>query len=211
MAVDEGVERVRCRICDALLELVVTQGYAQTTVAQILEQAGVNQCDFERLFSSKEECTMAVFDLHQGAIEREIIAAYEAEDEWPTSLRAAAYAVAQWMVEHPREMRFGTVEILWVSEYAQARREVGFQKFIGFIDEGRRRAKDPASIPPSTAEGVMGSIAEMLTKRIAQGDARDPYAVVPELMYLAVRPYLGEDAAARELAIPPPLRPAADS
>jgi len=31
-----------------------------------------------------------------------------------------------------------------------------------------------------------------------------PVELVPELMYGAVRPYLGEEAARRELTIPPP-------
>lgn len=61
------------------------------------------------------------------------------------------------------------------------------------------------SIPAFTAEGVIGSIGEMLTKRL-QRPGFDPYDLVPELMALAVRPYLGEEAAARELEIPPPPR-----
>jgi hypothetical protein len=57
---------------------------------------------------------------------------------------------------------------------------------------------------------VIGAIAEMLTKRLTQGEV-DPYEFVPQLMSIAVRPYLGEDAAAKELARPPPPRPPAAS
>ncbi len=93
--------------------------------------------------------------------------------------------------------------MLWVSELAQARREAGFQQFQTMIDAGRGEVADPDSIPASAAESVIGSIAALLTKRL-QGGSLKPYELVPELMSLAVRPYLGEVAAERELRIPPP-------
>jgi AcrR family transcriptional regulator len=200
------VSAARERICEAMLELVYSQGYEATSVEEVLERGNASREEFDRLFASKEECAIAVFDHFMGDFEREIGAAYEAEEGWPDSLRAAAYAVAAWMLENPRGMRFGTVEMLWVSELAQARREAGFQTFIGMIDAGRDRALDPDSIPPYTAETIIGSVAEILTKRL-QGGEFDPYALVPELMYLAVLPYLGAEAAARELAMPAPPAP----
>jgi hypothetical protein len=55
------------------------------------------------------------------------------------------------------------------------------------------------------AEGVIGSIYGLLVKELQDGDgvaAAEGY--VPEMMYLAVRPYLGHDVAREELSIPPP-------
>lgn len=205
----EPQAEVRERICEAMLDLVTSQGYEETSIEEIVEKAGATQAEFDRLFASKADCAIAVFSKYQVSIDRAIITAYESEKEWPDSLRAAGYAAARWMVENPRAIRFGTIEVLWVSELSQARREEGFLKFVGMVDAGRERAKDPDSIPAFTAEGVIGSVTEMMTKHLQRGDV-DPYEFVPELMYLAVRPYLGEEAAARELTIPPPPRPTGD-
>jgi hypothetical protein len=93
--------------------------------------------------------------------------------------------------------------MMWVSEAAQARRLHGFETFLGMIEAGRSVARDPEAIPADTAARLMGSMAEILTRRL-QGKGFDPEAFVPELMALIVAPYLGEEAAARELEIPPP-------
>jgi AcrR family transcriptional regulator len=199
------VSGARERICAAMLELTSSRGYNEISVEEIAARAGVERELFKHLFGAKEACAIAVFDGIEEEFERAITAAYEAEAQWPDSLRAGAYAAAGWIEEHPREVRFAAVEMLWVSELGQARREAGFQQFIGLIEAGREQAEHPGSIPAATSESVIGSIAELITKRLQHGEL-DPYALVPELMYLAVLPYRGEEIAARELRMAPPQR-----
>jgi AcrR family transcriptional regulator len=200
------VSAARERLLDSMLELGATHGLGEISVEQVIARAGSSRAEFDRLFSSKEECAIAVFDRSMLSFRAAVLPAYESESEWPDSLRAAAYATAAWIAAHPRDTRFGAVELLWVGELAQASREAAFQSFIDLIDAGRERAADPAAVPAYAAEGVMGSLAEMITKRARRGELR-PYDYVPEIMYLAVLPYLGEEVAARELAIAPPRPP----
>jgi AcrR family transcriptional regulator len=195
----------RERLKEAMLELVIEQGYEATSVDQVAALAGVGRAEFDRCFASKEECAIAVFDHFQADFETKVMAAYGSEPNWPDNLRAAAYAIADWSTENPRGMRFGTVEMLWISDAAQARRLNGFETFLGMIEAGREAAPDPDSIPPHTAGRLMGSVAEILTRRM-QGKGFDARAFVPELMALIVTAYLGEGTGARELAIPPPRR-----
>jgi AcrR family transcriptional regulator len=196
----------RERLKEAMLELVIEQGYEATTIEELVDLAGVGRAEFDDHFASKEECAIAVFDHFQADFETKVMAAYASEPAWPDNLRAAAYAIADWSAENPRGMRFGTVEMLWISEAAQARRLHGFETFLGMIEAGREVAPDPDQVPPHTAGRLMGSVAEILTRRM-QGKGFDARAFVPELMALIVAPYLGEETAARELAIPSPRRP----
>lgn len=196
-----GIEE---RICAALLELACERGYRALSVTEVSGRAGVVEAEFRAHFVSLEECALALFDEIQAEFERRVDSAYRSEPEWPDSLRAVSYAVAAWIEENPCEARFGSVEMLWVSELAQARREAGFQRFVSLIDAGRAVAAEPDSIPAATAESVIGSIAGLVTKRL-QGGEFEPLALVPELMSIAVRPYLGKEAAERELRIQSPL------
>jgi AcrR family transcriptional regulator len=196
----------RERLKEAMLELVISRGYEATSVEEVARLAGVGRAEFDRCFASKEECAIAVFDHFQADFETKVMAAYAGEESWPDNLRAAAYVIADWSTENPRGMRFGTVEMLWISEAAQARRLHGFETFLGMIEAGRDAAPDPGQVPPHTAGRLMGSVAEILTRRM-QGKGFDARAFVPELMALIVTSYLGEEAGARELAIPPPRRP----
>lgn len=193
----------RERICEAMLELASTKGFESTSIEEVVERAGISREEFDRHFDSKEACAIAVFDRSLKDLVGTARAAYGGEREWPDSLRAAAYAVADFLLGHPRETRFGAVEMLWAGEMAQARREAGFQIFVELIDGGREHAADPESIPAFSAESLIGSMAEMMTKRLQRGDI-EPHQFIPEMMYLAVLPYLGEEAARRELTMPRP-------
>jgi AcrR family transcriptional regulator len=197
---------VRKRLYEATLDLVTSEGYDAIDVGQIATRAGVEREQFDSLFPSKEACAIAVFDDFMDVFNRQVDEAYASEPQWPDSLRAAAYAVANWMTTHPREMRFGATGLLWAGEAAQAKREMAFQNFVAMVDAGRPLAADPDQVPEYTAEGVIGSIAVMITKRAQQDEQIRPYEFVPQLMALAVRPYLGEEAAARELTLPPPAQ-----
>lgn len=191
------------RIRAAMLELVEERGFEATRVEDVLQRAGVAGEEFDRLFDSKEACALAIFDANMESFYGVASEAFEAEPTWPDSLRAAGYAAARWMNEHRRETRFNVVGLMWAGELAQARRERAFRAFADMIDVGRTAAPDPDSIPPFTAEGVIGSVVKLVTSRARLADFEFE-ELVPELMYRAVLPYLGEEAARRELTAPPP-------
>jgi AcrR family transcriptional regulator len=189
-----------------MLDLVASQGYRETSVEEVLAAAGVSETRFHELYASKEALAVAVLEERSKDCFEAVMAAYDAQPQWPDSLRAGAYAMADWMATHPREVRYGPVEMLWAGEQAQVQREIAFQRFRGMVDDGRTRLADPGSLPESTADQVIGSAVKMLTERAMEGGGIDYYRMVPHLMAIAVRPFLGDEAAARELEIPPPER-----
>jgi hypothetical protein len=137
--------------------------------------------------------------------QRVVRQAFESEERWPDSLRAGAYAQARWIAEHTEEVRFMMLETLWASELTGALRDQFLAEYTVMIDAGRAVAPDPDSVPPLAAESVIGAITQAIARYSGEESGRrDPIAAVPEMMYLAVRPYLGEEAARRELTIPPP-------
>lgn len=196
----------RERLHEAILDLVSSQGYRETAVEEVLEAAGVERAEFDQLYPSKEALAVEVLEERSRDCFRVVFGAYEAEAQWPDSLRAGAYAMADWMAAHPREVRYGPVEMLWAGELAQVQREIAFKRFRGMVEDGRSRLADPSSLPESTADLVIGAAVKMLTERAMSGGEIDFHRMVPHLMAIAVRPFLGEAAAARELAMEPPQR-----
>lgn len=192
-------------IAVALVEVVTECGYEAASVAAVIERAGVTPAEFERRFADKEDCVLQVFEAFIDDFKGKAQSAYDAHQDWRTALRATAYVAAGWIAENPRATRFGTVEVLAAeSEMIRVRREELFQWCAGLIDAGRTVAVAPEAIPDSTAVMAIGSIAQMLMKRVQSGRKPEPMRMVPELMYLAVRPYVGEAAAREELTAPPP-------
>ena len=189
---------------EAMLDLVHERGYDAVSVAEICARVGGEEAEFERLFGDKLGCAVAVLEGIAASNLRVVRGAFDRQEHWPDSLRAAAYAHAGWILENPKKMRFGILETVWASELTGALRDHLFAEYIAMVDAGREVAADPDSIPAFTAEGVVGSITEVVARRLGQEKDRELIELVPEMMYLAVRPYLGEEVARRELTAPPP-------
>lgn len=189
---------------EAMLDIVFERGYEVVTIEEIAERASGSRDDFKRSFPSKQACAVAVLEELAENNLRTVRAAFESESRWPDSLRAAAYAHLQWTLDNPKKMRFGLLEMLWASELTGALRDDLFRAYIEMVDAGREVAPDPDSVPAYTAEAVVGSITQVIVRHLAEPGRPDLPGQVPEMMYLAVKPYLGEEAARKELAIPPP-------
>ncbi|MGN6275687.1 MAG: TetR/AcrR family transcriptional regulator [Solirubrobacterales bacterium] len=202
--------RVRERIEAAVFDLVLERGYAGTTVDAVCERAGVSPAAFERHFADLQVCVAAVYGRINDEVDREVHAAYDTGTDWRSSLRAAAYAAADYFATHPREVRFTTVAIMDAGAMVAAERDAALQRYVSLIDAGRFEFPDPDAIGRGVAESAVGAIFERMLKNASRGGAvSDARALVPELMYLAVRPYVGHGEAIEELSLPPPSRSAA--
>jgi AcrR family transcriptional regulator len=194
-------------VAGALVEIVAERGYEATDVEAVIARAGITMSEFRGRFADKEDCVQQVFE---GFIEdflARVRSAFEAEAGWPTSLRAAAYATTDWIDDHPDTARFGMVDVLAArNEMIRVRREEIFVWCAGLIDAGRALAPDPAAVPESAAVMAIGAVVQIVARRMQTGEDRELGRLVPELMYGAVRPYLGEEAARAELVAPRPPR-----
>jgi AcrR family transcriptional regulator len=194
----------RQRIVAAMVELIAEQGYKATTVKQLLERAGVTRADFRRSFAGKRACFLAAYEELSKRFSRHVFAAFEGEEEWRDGLRAAAYAAADWIAEHPLEARYAVIEMVAAGEFAQERREATLRGFVDLIDAGREQLDKPDSVSRAMADGVVGGILGILTKTLRRGARVSAGDIVPDLMFVAVRPYLGHEVAREELSISPP-------
>jgi AcrR family transcriptional regulator len=177
-------------ISEAMIDLVLEHGFEQTSVEMVCERAGVSRREFESRFAGKDDCAAQIFDRWSDEYLRQVWAAYESKQSWREGLRAAGYASARFFE------RAGDIH--------QAKAELIVRSAVDMIDGGRGELEDPDSMSRSSAEWVAGSYMKMALKRLAESAEMSVTELVPELMYLAVMPYLGEEAAQEELAIPPP-------
>lgn len=192
-------------LLDATMDVVLAGGYERATVEAVIARVGVSRSDFIESFADLEDCCLQAYMRNNERFGARVFAAYETGRSWRESLRAAAYAAARFLTEHPREVRFNVIHSLQAGERLQAERDRYLQRLVDLIDAGRQELEDPDSLGRGTAEAAVGSIVALMARGVnARGSARGAQGLVPQLMYVAVRPYLGEAAAREELAIPPP-------
>jgi hypothetical protein len=80
---------------------------------------------------------------------------------------------------------------------AIAARNEAMRGFTIVFDTGR--LQDDRERPPALALNMVGGMSEIVHREIAAGKAEDLADALPDLMYTAVLPILGPEAAEREL------------
>jgi AcrR family transcriptional regulator len=189
----------------AVIDLVLERGFEAVTLDRLLVRSGLSRKAFEAEYGGVEDCVLRTVDEGVECFRRVVFTAYEAHDTWRDGMRAAAYAAARWVRDHPRYIVFSTTMMNGATDLARAHRDLALRMFVEVVDAGRDELEDPSSVSPDTAMTVIGSIYELLQRELSKGHGTaraEDY--VPELMYLAVRPYLGHAEALQELSIPPP-------
>jgi AcrR family transcriptional regulator len=189
----------------AVLDLGAERGYRNVTVPGLCERAGIEVAEFRRRFTDREDCARKCLAAFITDFEARIGAVYDRHADWRTALRATAYECADWAEEHPNLLRFGAIGLLEArDEMMRVQREEAFRFCAGLIDGGRAAAPDPAAVPDSAPVVGIGAIMNLAGNRLQKGEPVEPHAMVPDMMYLVVRPYLGETIAREELDLPRP-------
>jgi AcrR family transcriptional regulator len=86
---------------EAIAEAVAEKGYAATTVADVIERAGLSRKTFYEHFSNKEACFLAAFDYATEEIDRAVVAASLAGGDPAQRLRAAYEALCGTLAARP--------------------------------------------------------------------------------------------------------------
>jgi AcrR family transcriptional regulator len=202
----------RARIRAAMIELVAERGYERTSLEDVLDRAAVSRADFKRYFPDKEACCVRIHAEHIQEFKHAVLGTFEACEaegkKWRETMRITAYVAARYFRDRPIETHFNVVRMLACGEGSKAQRDELLRDFVDIIDAGRRELDDPASVSRTVAENAVGAIHEVALKEIDKfGHAEQAERLVPGLMYMAVRPYLGHEAALEELTVPPPPEP----
>ncbi len=187
------------RIQDAIIALVAERGLEATTVEQIAERAGVSVACFEAYFADKQQCFDLVFEELLNAYMSGARQAFAGGGPWRDRLRAVTYFSLRTLENDSAITRFVMVGALSGGEIALARRDRMVAFLIDLVDPGRQELEDPDSVPRAKAEGAVGAAYELIVAATIKGTPQAWREVAPRFMYLAVLPYLGEEAAQEEL------------
>jgi AcrR family transcriptional regulator len=197
-----GTERSRIR--RALLDASAERGYQNLTLPTLLEWAEVDGVAFHRHFSDLEDCFCEVVQEESTRLLFESWRAFSDQQGWADQVRSVAYTLLRFFQEDDPRARLMLIEVDTAGERARLIRDQGLHAFITFIDLGRHELDDPSSITRATAEAIGGSILSQLRHEVECGDEETQGQLLPQLMYAVVLPYLGPEAAARELYLRPP-------
>lgn len=191
----------RARIAAAMIDLVGNRGYAQTSIEMVCEQARTRRSHFDRCFAGMEDCFLCLHEEVAAELCERVQAAYASASSWHDRLWAAGWATMRFLGEDPARARFLVVEVNGVGNGAQSRRDQILQRLADILDGGRQELEKPESVSRCTAEIVAGAIYGTVLGKVEDGCIERGDDFLPELVYMAVMPYLGSRAAEDELLV----------
>lgn len=184
-----------------MLRVASARGYAHTTVAEVLERAGVGEAEFDGMFESREDCFLQAYDAAIDVLAAHVQAAFnaEAEKDWPERVKAGLCALVELLATEPDIARMAIVDVSTVGPDAKDRYHVTLERFTPFFEEGRAYAEGGEKLPPETARFAVGGVGSMIFDEIRAGRAAELRRILPDLVFAFLMPYLGSEGAEREM------------
>ncbi|HEY1277303.1 MAG TPA: TetR/AcrR family transcriptional regulator [Thermoleophilaceae bacterium] len=184
-------ERILAAVADATSEA----GYGSTSVEDVIARAGVSRRTFYDLFDNKLDAFLAAYDEVVRRLLKGVREADADQTDFAARVTAGLGAFLDSLSASPAFARMCIVEVLAAGPEAVRRRNDAMAAFRSIIEEEADRLLDRKPHSPVAVEMLVGGIYETVYSRIADGRTTDLGDLLPELVYAAVLPHLGEDAA----------------
>lgn len=190
----------RARLLAAMLELVGQQGYAATTVPQVVARARVSRNAFYELFEDKLDCFLVLSDELADEI-LQLVVDTDAPD-WISALRSGLRRYLNWWQERPAWTRAYLVELPAAGPPAVEQRDRQYARFVEMFDAlagwARTEQSDLPALRALNTKMIVLGVTELLADQVRRGRGDRLVELEDELMFWIVL-MLADEATAREL------------
>lgn len=194
----ELVERSqRERLMAAVVRVTAANGFEQTTVGDILGEAGVGRESFYELFNDKLDCMLAAHKVLTDRLEEQVREAYDAPGPWGERVRNALGITLEWFASDPETAKFMLVEPGTVGLASRAIFQAEFNRFIKLFDEGLEKDGPEPELAEATTLAVGATLARIY-EEVILGRAAELPRLLSDLTYDLMVPFVGEEEARAE-------------
>jgi AcrR family transcriptional regulator len=189
---DIGVRSQRQRILAAMAKSVAAKSISATTIADIVGCASISRATFYKHFTNKRECFCATADAFLEELQGVALIAYaRSEDSPEASVRDVIAAMLELLAAKPDCTKLLLLEAPIVDPEIVRRYRTftvsALKQQLAAEDGARRAAADP--------EIAFGRALVLIADCVAAGQVKNLPSLLPELVYIALLPYVGQDAA----------------
>lgn len=189
----EATRAYRSRLLEGMAHSVALKGYADTTVADIVREAGVSKRTFYECFATKKDCLIALYVAASHGAFKVLKDAIDPARDWQTQVDHALNAYLGCLAGNPALLRTLFIEILGLGPAGlQVRRQMN-QELADFVVQvvhaGHRHSPQDAALTAAMAMAVVGGINELVLQAI-ESDRTAELAVLTPACSALVRAVL---------------------
>jgi AcrR family transcriptional regulator len=196
-----SIRSERERLLEAMVRVAAAKGYEATTIADVIEAAGIDRETFDEMFTGKEACFLEAYDAVIDVLVAHVSAAFESTvgQPWQDRIAAGLRALVDLLATEHDIARMAMVEVTAVGEDARIRYRAALGRFTYFLEEGRAASSQADDLPADTAGFAIGGATSMIFDEIRAGRGPELRRILPDLLFAVLMPYLGPEAAEDEM------------
>lgn len=192
----EAVERSQCqRLLDSVTRTVAEKGYEATTVADVVEGAGVSRTTFYELFEDKEECFFAAYDQAIDLLLARVASAFESTTSWPERVRAGLEAFLHELAAEPERAQMIMLQSTGAGPGMHRRYGSVIDRFNPFFEQGQSYVEAGPELPDRVAQMAVGAAEAVVLDEVVAGRAAELPRLLPDLLFSVLAPFLGPQQA----------------
>jgi AcrR family transcriptional regulator len=187
-------ENQRERLLNGLVEAVAEHGYNATTISRITAAAKISRRTFYEYFEGKEDCFLAAYEMIEAHVLDSMLAAPGAGEPWPDRARVRLAAMLDVLARDAAVSRIFLIEPLAAGGEVATRDREAMQLLAATL----RPEPPPSELDMEVRDqALIGGIATLIVRRLNAGGAQRLPELLPDLVELALAPYLGREEAKR--------------
>lgn len=196
---DIGVRAQRQRIIEAMAKSCAEKTYSATTIADIVSCASISRGTFYKHFANKQECFYATADDFLVELQGAAAVAYtRSDDSLPVdAVRNVIAAVLDKLREMPEQTKLLLVEAPIVDPEIVRR----YRNFVMGALEKQLEAGNLVGSAQADPEIAFGRAKVLIADFVAAGQVKKLPSLLPELVYISLLPYAGQDTALAQAQI----------
>jgi len=190
------VENQRSRLISSMITTVAEIGFGRTTIAKVTGPAKISRRTFYEFFDNKEDCYQAAYEASFEFL-RETTEAGASEERWPNSVRAGLEALLESLGAHPDLAGFFLISPASVGDEIAVRHHRAMRELVETLVADAPEAAGDDLVAETRAEALAGGLTRLTAMKVSAGKAGELPALLPDLVELFLRPYVGSEEAVR--------------
>lgn len=184
---------------DAVLRVVGREGFEDTSVQLVVEEAGSTRASFFEHFRSEVDCFRAAYGRKATTLCERMLAAGRGGTDWPHGFRRALRYLLEFVAEQPLTARALILEgVAADSQTAQIYNSI-LKRLARALDSARRQPGSRHSAPPLTGDLLVGAITNTLQGLLVKGEFARAPGMLGDYTYLVMLAFFGEEIAFGEM------------
>lgn len=179
-----------------MIETVAELGYGKATIAKVIKTAKISRRTFYETFADKEGCYRAAYEASFEYLRDQALRATGGES-WPGSVRAGLEALLESLAAHPQLAIFFLVSPASVGDEIAARHHLAMRELVEALVSEAPKAAGGEVAAGTRVEALAGGLSRLTAMKVNAGKSDELPALLPDLVELFLRPYVGGAEAVR--------------